>query len=155
LLSLAASLVPYAYLNSIVLLRPPADASAGARKQLDAIVDRGTSTRAAIMQIVRPDAVIMADNGQAVGHILDMRTISLVGPAFSAIVWNEATVRSTMRQFNVAAVVITPPTSAHLEDDDLPSPFVRELAQGHAPSWLTLALRSGRVLVYIPAFPER
>ena len=84
-----------------------------------------------------------------------MRTISLVGPAFGTIVWNEATVRSTIRRFNVAAVVITPPISGHLEDDDLPSPFVRELAQGQSPSWLTLALRSGRVLVYIPAFPER
>ena len=125
LLSLAASLLPYAYLNSLVLLRPPADASAGARRQMDAIADGGTSTRAAITQIVGPDAVIMANNGQAVGHVLGMRTISLVGPAFSTIVWNEATVRSTMRRFNVAAVVITPPISGHLEDDDLPSPFVR------------------------------
>lgn len=155
LLSLAASLLPYAYLNSLVLLRPPVDASAGARKQLDAIADGGTSTRAAITQIIPPDAVIMADNGQAVGHVLDMRTISLVGPAFSTIVWSEATVRSTMRRFNVAAVVIVPPISGHIEDHDLPSIFVRELAQGQSPSWLTLALRSGRVLVYIPASPER
>jgi len=155
LLSLASSLLPYAYLNSLVLLRPPADASAGARKQMDAIADDGTSTRAAITRIVRPDAVIMADNGQAIGHVLDMRTISLVGPAFSTIVWNETTVRSTMRRFNVAAVVITPPISGHLEDEALPSRFVHELAQGHSPSWLTLALRSGPVLVYIPASPER
>ena len=122
---------------------------------MDAIADGGTSTRAAITQIVGPDAVIMADNKQAVGHVLGMRTISLVGSAFGTIVWNETTVRSTIRQFNVAAVVITPPIPGHLEDDDLPSSFVRELAQGHPPSWLKLALRSGHVLVYIPASPER
>ena len=155
LLLLAASLLPYAYLNSLVLLRAPVDASAAARAQMDAFADNGKVTRTAIAQIVGTNGVIMSNNGQVVGHVLGMRTISLIGPAFSTIVWNEATVRSTMRRFNVAAVVITPPISGHLEDDDLPSPFVRELAQGQSPSWLTLALRSGRVLVYIPAAPER
>jgi hypothetical protein len=149
LLSLAASLLPYAYLNSLVLLRAPSDASAGARTQMDAIADGGISTRAAITQIVG-DAVIMANNGQAVGHVLGLRTISLVGPAFSTVDWNEATVRATIQRFNVGAVVITAPTAEKPEDDAMPSAFTRQLALGNSPSWLRLALRSGRVLVYVP-----
>jgi hypothetical protein len=79
-----------------------------------------------------------------------LRTISLVGPAFSTVDWNEATVRATIQRFNVGAVVITAPTAEKPEDDAMPSAFTRQLALGNSPSWLRLALRSGRVLVYVP-----
>jgi hypothetical protein len=75
----------------------------------------------------------------------------MVGPTFSRVIWDEQTVRATAQRFHVAAVVISVPTPAQADDeDDIPSPFVRQLARGTAPAWLKLEHQSGSVLTYVP-----
>jgi hypothetical protein len=155
LVLLGASLLPYAYLNALVWLRHPIDASAGVRAQMDERADGGKTIRQAIWELVGPDGVVLANNGQAVGHVLGAKTVSLVGPAFSTIVWDEASVQSAIQRFNVHAVVITLPAAGRPADEALASAFVRQLARGASPPWLTLVSRSAGVLVYVPRLPAR
>ena len=96
--------------------------------------------------------VIVANNGQAVGFVLGLPTVSLVGPHFSTLEWDEMAVQETVRRFDAGVVVISVPPPALLGDDDyLPSAFVRRLAVGDAPPWLRLVHRSSDVLVYVPS----
>jgi hypothetical protein len=155
LVLLGTSLLPYAYLNALVSLRHPVDASAAVTAQMDELVDGKKTIREAIAELVGPDGVIMANNGQAVGHVLGAKTVSLIGPAFSTTVWDEVSVESAIRRFNVQAVVITLPAPGRPADEAIASAFVRQLAQGAAPPWLTLAFRSAGVLVYVPHLPAR
>ena len=148
-IALAASFCLYAYLNALVMRRPVVNAAAEVVAMMDGAADNGKAIRSAIGDIVG-SGVILANNGQAVGHVLGVRTVSMVGPMFSTAVWNEAAVRETMQRFKVAAVVISAPIAGQPEDDELPSPFIRQLASGQSPAWLKLASRSDRILVYVP-----
>jgi hypothetical protein len=152
--ALAASFCLYAYLNIAVMRRPVTNAAAPVIEMLDGSADNGKSIRSAIGDIVG-SGVILANNGQAVGHVLGLRTVSMVGPMFSTAVWNEATVQQAIRRFKIAAVVISAPIAGQPQDDELPSPFIRQLSLGQSPAWLKLATRSNRVLVYVPDTPSR
>jgi hypothetical protein len=67
--------------------------------------------------------------------------------------WNEKAVQKAVRQFNAAAIVVYVPTVTQWNDDDfVPSPFVRQLAQGTAPWWMKLVYRSHELLIYAPRF---
>ena len=148
--ALALSLCLYVYLNLLVIRRPLVDQVTAVAARFDSQTG-GTTSRAAILSSVGPHGVILANNGQAVGHVLGRPTISMVGPTFSRVVWDEQTVRATAQRFHVAAIVISVPTPEQADDeDDIPSSFVRRLAQGTAPAWLKLEHRSGSVLTYVP-----
>ena len=148
-IALAASFCLYAYLNALVMRRPAVNAAAEVVAMMDGAAENGKTIRSAIGDIVG-SGVILANNGQAVGHVLGARTVSMVGPTFSTAIWNEAKVREAIRRFQVAAVVISAPIAGQPQDDELPSPFIRQLASGQPPAWLKLASRSDRILVYVP-----
>lgn len=151
LAALAICLCSYVYLNLLVIRKPLADQATAVAERLDAGGESGRSARAAILNRVGPRGVVLANNGQAVGFVLGRPTISMVGPAFSRIVWDEETVRATIERFHIAEVVISAPAQGQPDnDDDIPSPFVRQLAQGRAPAWLRLQQQSGSVLTYVP-----
>jgi hypothetical protein len=152
--ALAASFCLYAYLNAAVLRRPALNAAAPVVEMLEGRIDGGKTIRSVIGDIVG-SGVILANNGQALGHVLGLQTVSMVGPAFSTAVWDEAAVQQAIRRFKVAAVVISLPLAGQPEDDDLPSPFVRQLSLGKSPAWLNLASRSNRILVYVPNTASR
>jgi Dolichyl-phosphate-mannose-protein mannosyltransferase len=153
-IALAASFCLYSYLNALVMRRPAVNAAAEVVAMMDSSADNGKTIRSAIGGIVG-SGVILANNGQAVGHVLGVRTVSMVGPSFSTAVWNEATVREATQRFGVAAVVISAPIAGQRQDDELPSPFIRQLASGRSPAWLKLASRSDRILVYVPDTASR
>ncbi len=151
LAALAICFCCYLYLNLLVIRKPLADQVVAVNVRLDGSGGGPTSARAAILNRVGPRGVLLANNGQATGFVLDRPTVSMVGPAFSRVVWDEETVRATILRFHVAAVVISPPVQRDPEDDDdIPSPFVRQLARGNAPAWLTLQYRSDALLTYVP-----
>ncbi|WP_458237400.1 phospholipid carrier-dependent glycosyltransferase [Pseudomonas sp. P5_A2_2] len=152
--ALAASFCIYAYLNAAVLRSPALNAAAPVVEMVEGTVDDGKSIRSVIGDIVGP-GVILANNGQALGHVLGLRTVSMVGPTFSTAVWDEAAVQQAIRRFKVAAVIISAPIAGQPEDDNLPSPFIRELSLGKSPAWLKLASRSKRILVYVPDTASR
>lgn len=149
LVALAASFCLYAYLNILVMRRPAVNATAEVASMMNGTTNDGKTIRSAIGDIVG-SGVILANNGQAVGHVLGVPTVSMVGPTFNTAIWDEATVRETIQRFKVAAVVISAPIAGQPQDDELPSSFIRQLASGQSPAWLKLTSRSARVLVYVP-----
>jgi hypothetical protein len=149
--ALAASFCLYVFLNFLVFRLPPVDRASAVASQMDVVSSDGTSARAAILDHVGANSVIVANNGQAVGYVLGLPTVSLVGPHYSSIEWNEGAIRDTVRRFDAGVIVISAPQPGAPDDSDfIPSSFVRQLALGEAPSWLQLAYRSSDVLVYVP-----
>jgi hypothetical protein len=150
--ALATGVCLYAFLNLLVLTGPERAGWLSVAKVLDSTSGDGKSARAAVQELVGPNGVVIANNGQTIGHLLARPTVSLVGPHFSSLEWNEKTILDTVRQFNAKAIVIYVPVSGQWDDTDyVPSPFVRRLAQGgDAPSWMRLAYRGDNVIVYAP-----
>jgi hypothetical protein len=150
LAALAISFCCYAYLNLLVIRKPVDNQGAIVAAQFNSGARGLAASRAAVLSLIGPQGAILANNGQAVGYFLGRPTISTVSPTFSNVVWDEQTVRETIRQFHLTAVVITAPTPGRPDDSDIPSPFIEQLAQGSAPAWLKLADRSGMLLTYVP-----
>jgi hypothetical protein len=163
---LIGSFIPYAFLNLSALRNPPLlDVSvlAGA---LDSTGSAAKSARAVIRELVGQDGVIVANNGQAVGYVLQRPTLSLVGQEFSTVEWNESTLRATVQRFHVAAVLIVGDAVAEQltpgilvrqgagVKNDLPSRLVEELVHGTPPQWMKLVHRSGGILIYVPELPS-
>jgi hypothetical protein len=150
---LLASLVPYVALNLAGLGDPSPVDGAAVAAAFDERDAGGRSARTVIGAITGPDGVIIANDGQAVGYELQTRTVSLVGPDYSLLTWDDATLRATVERFHVAAVVISTeiPTGLGNGVDDLPSPLIQALAAGQSPPWLRLAYRSAMIVVYVPA----
>jgi hypothetical protein len=150
LLALGGSFCFYAWLNLSVARVPPVDRVSLVAERLDSIAGDGRSARSVVRNLAGPQQVIVANNGQAIGYVLGHPAVSLVGPTFSEIRWDEEAMRDVVRRFHAAAIVISAPIAGQPETDDLPSPFVRQLAQGVAPPWLKLVFRSRDHLVYQP-----
>ncbi|MEP7294845.1 MAG: phospholipid carrier-dependent glycosyltransferase [Burkholderiales bacterium] len=148
--ALAISFCCYAYLNILVIRKPLENQEALVAEQFSAGAGGAAASRAAVLRLTGPQGAILANNGQAVGYFLGRPTISTVGPEFSPVVWDEQTVRDTLRRFDIKAVVITVPAPGRPDNGDVPSPFIERLTQGKAPAWLTLVDRSATVLTYAP-----
>ena len=154
LLALVTSLSLYVYLNLLIFQAPRQSGWVPIAAALDAKSTDGRSVRAVVHEATGTNGVVMANNGQTIGHLLARRTVSLVGTHFSTIEWNEDSLRETARRFKVKAIVVYAPTTSEEWDGGsvVPSAFVKKLAQGDAPTWLHLEYRSGNLLVYVPQF---
>jgi hypothetical protein len=141
--ALGTSFCCYVALNVAVVVRRPTDAPLPCvGRLLDSAAVDGKTARAAVLQIVDRDRVVVANYGQAVGYALGRPTVSLVSPDLSPVEWDEKTTHSVVDRYNAAAVVI------YANNHFMPSAFIRQLAQGKAPSWMKLAYRSSEFLVY-------
>jgi hypothetical protein len=151
LLALGATLCSYAVLNALLLFRSPPSLEASFARLMTAPPTQAMQAQSLVAKLSGSDGVIVANNGQVVGHAFNRPTVSLVAPHYSRVEWNEEAVRRLVEQYKAAAIVIYVPTGAEWDDDDIvPSPFVRQLAQGHAPSWMNLVYRSDQLVVYSP-----
>ena len=95
---LGASFCVYMLLNIVAFRQPPIDRAALVASQMDMVSGDGTSARASILAHVGANQVIIANNGQAVGYVLGLPTVSLVGPHYTDVEWDEATIRETARR---------------------------------------------------------
>jgi hypothetical protein len=145
LFALGAGFCCYVVLNLTVVVRPPTDyrPPSFARLMDSASVD-GKTARAAVLELVDPARVVVANYGQAVGHLLGRPTVSLVDTNYSPLEWDEKAIHDVVDRYNAAAIVI------YANNHFMPSAFVRQLAQGEAPSWMKLVYRSSEFLVYEP-----
>ncbi len=152
LLALGASFCCYVVANFVLVVRPPSSFdSSSVAKLMDSTSIDGKAAHAAVLELVGPTRVVVANNGQVIGHVLERPTVSLVGPHYSAVEWNEKAIHDVVYQYNAAAIVIYVPIAGQWDNGDfVPSPFVRQLAQGEAPSWMKLVYRSSEFLVYEP-----
>lgn len=99
---------------------------------------------------VPADAVLLAVEGQATGHVLQRETVSVVGRLFTDMVWDEGEVRRTVEKFGVDYVIVYPQVVASGGVDRLDSEFLRDLSNRRPRPWLELAASNGRALVYRP-----
>ncbi len=153
---LAAGTCLYACLNLLVLMGTQRTDWRSVASALDSTSGDGKSARAVIQELAGAGGVVVANNGQTIGHLLARPTVSLVGPFFSKVEWNETAILDTVRQFNARAIVIYVPASDQRDNSDIVLLlFVRGLTQSDAPSWMRLAYRSDNVIVYAPRPEER
>jgi len=125
---------------------PPQPAQSDAVAELASKDSRGMATSDIIRRLTGAHGTLMATNGQALGYLLGVPTVSLVGPEFSSRRWDEGYVRDTIRRFSVSAVALnrfSPPGG----DSD----FISDLASGHAPSWLIPVATTPLVVIYRPS----
>lgn len=146
-ITLAASFCVYVFLNLPMFWQPPEAYAAEMRSMLDE-ADGGKSARAAVLELTGERNVIAASNGQALGYTLGRPTLSLVGTHYSAVEWNETALRDAVQRFDAKALVLTTPEAGFLYDE--PSAFIRDLARGLTPEWLSLVHRSRGLVVYAP-----
>jgi hypothetical protein len=162
---LIGSLIPYAYFNLSALRNPPPLDISVLASALDSTGSGTKSARAIIQELAGQDGVIVANNGQAVGYVLQKPTLSLVGQAFSTVEWNDSTLHATVQRFHAAAILIVGDAVAEqlipktlvwpgAGVNDLPSRLVEDLAHGNPPQWMKLVHRSGGILIYVPELPS-
>lgn len=145
LFALGASFCCYIALNFAMVVRPPTDyAPPSVVGLMDSASVNGKTARAAVLEHANPTQVVVANDGQAIGYALGRPVVSLVGPINSPVEWNETAIHDVVDQYNAAAIVI------YANNSFLPSPFVRQLAQGETPSWMKLVYRSSEFFVYEP-----
>ena len=150
-LALWAAFLLYAGLNLSAIRYPQVDRARLVEAELNARTRDGVSVREVVRRLAGRSGIIVANNGQAVGYVLDRATVSLPGPRYSAVRWNEGALRRLVDRYQAKVVLITAPDSAQPADDDLiPTPFVGRLARGTPPAWLHLEGRAGNMLVYVP-----
>jgi hypothetical protein len=143
--ALVISFCCYVVLNYVMIIRPPTDYSIPSIERLVASRSAdGTTAGTVILELAGPEQVIVANDGQAVGHALKRPTVSLAESLYSRAEWNEQAVYDTVGQYDAAALVI------YTTELLLPSPFVRDLARGDSPPWMKLVYQSSDVLVYQP-----
>jgi len=143
--ALGTSFCCYVALNLAMVVRPPMDdAPPSVDRLLDSASVDGKTARESVLQLVDPARVVVANYGQAVGYALGRPTVSLVSPDLSPVEWDEKATHKVVDRYHAAALVI------YANNHFLPSAFIRQLAQGEAPSWMRLVYRSSEFLVYEP-----
>jgi hypothetical protein len=145
LFALGASFCCYVALNCAMVVRPPTEyAPSSFAGLVDSTSADGKTARAAVLELADPTRVVVANYGQAIGYALRRPTVSLVDTNYSPLEWNEKAIQDVVYQYHAAAIVI------YANNRFMPSPFVRQLAHGEAPSWMKLVYRSSDFLVYEP-----
>lgn len=116
------------------------------QRELAAQVSPGVSLRAWIEGNIRPDETIVATRGQATGHVLGRKTVSLVAHEYSKQDWDQRTVRDLMETYRARFIILYADDRSDLEVTR-ESPFLTGLIRGVRPPWLTEAARTRDVLV--------
>jgi hypothetical protein len=114
-----------------------------------AAMPSGGSLRSWVEANVAADGNIVAADGQATGHVLHRKTVTLIGRANSNSIWEEPQVREVMTVFDADFLILYPevPSSPASEVQN-ESTFLTALAQGREPSWLRLAAENPFVKVF-------
>jgi hypothetical protein len=89
----------------------------------------------------------VASDGQATGHVLKRRVLSLVSPQYSDQLWTEEAVREAMNRFG-ARYLLVYDGSGEPEASTRSSAFLSALAGGSAPGWLGVLADNGRARLF-------
>jgi hypothetical protein len=139
--------VAYAAVNLRFLLEDPGVMShQEVQARLGAPVAAGESLRDWLEREVRPEATLVATDGQATGYVLQRKVLSLVFPPFSDQLWTEDAVREAMTRFGARHLLVYHGSD---ESDALArSAFLNGLAGGSTPAWLHLLADNGRAKLF-------
>jgi len=100
-----------------------------------------------IEQHVPPDATILANEGQAVGFLVQRKTVSLVSDRYGSSLSDEADVRRAMATYRASFIIL-------IKDREGDHQFVRKsfflngLTEGHIPPWLELAAQTPEGIIF-------
>jgi hypothetical protein len=131
--------------------RQPFDVAAPFAHRLEVVGTSGESAGSVIKRLAGEQGVLVANEGQVLGHLLGRPTVSLVDPHWTRTVWTEQAVHAVLQQYGAAVLVMTLPTNSD-EAADL-SDFQRRLIAGTSPAWALRAFESSKFVVYRPMEP--
>jgi hypothetical protein len=117
---------------------------------LEAPTPSGESLTTWVQSNIPADANIVATFGQATGHALQRKTVSLVGSQYSNQQWDEPHVRNIMLRFHATFLILYPDEPSHPAPDvQKESPFLASLARGEEPAvWLRLVAHNPHIMVF-------
>jgi hypothetical protein len=128
-----------------LLTRPVAPITAGLQRVFKEEVQPGVSLERWLRSHVSPSNVIVAVNGQAVHYVLKRPVVSVIEPEFSDRQTDETRFHALMSQYHARYILVFPGSNLVQERD---IPFLRSLAAGSSPAWLTLATKTRDVTLY-------
>lgn len=109
----------------------------------------GQSAARALREALGAHRRILANDGQAIGYLSEIDTVSLVSMEYSTTTWTEAELQKTARTFDVGAFVIRRPDSNEAGNADVvPSEYVMRLANLTHPEWLVPVYVTEALVIY-------
>jgi hypothetical protein len=111
-------------------------------------VQPGISMRRWLQNALPPNATLVATDGQAAHYVLGQPVLSIIEPKFSRYFWDEAGVRSLMRQRRTSYFLLFPGAPPDSVPEQQSTPFLKALSAGQPPSWLNVAARTPDVILY-------
>lgn len=148
--TIAVGLVTYAFLNLTGYAMFERRSSIPAMERIvDARDFQGRSGRQVALQLASEGRVLVANEGQVLGHVLGTPTVSLADPWWTAATWNEETIRNLLYTYRAAGLLILRPTT-QAEYADL-TDFQLQLSRGVAPYWMRMAFQSSSLAIYVPS----
>jgi hypothetical protein len=145
--AIAALVAAILVVHSRSLLTPPTRPLAAAVQQVfQEEVEPGISVGRWLSNHVSPKDVIVATNGQAVHYILNRPVVAVINPAFTGRRTDEVGFHAVMDQFRARYLLVFPGSKVVQEQDDIP--FLRSLAAGSPPGWLSLAAKARDAELY-------
>jgi hypothetical protein len=144
----------YVFLNVRSTLLPRAGGSVFADRRIAGLMNAptasGVSLRSWIEANIPADESIVAADGQATGHVLHRKTVSMVAHDNSTYNWGEPQVRSAMTRFDADFLILYAATpSGSVPQVQAESPFLGDLMQDkESPEWLRLAAENAYVKVF-------
>ncbi len=149
--AVVAALFIYVSLNMLCYFhRVPFDAVGPVAMRLDSETSNGETARRVILKLLGSDGVMVANEGQVIGHALGVKTVSLPDPRWSSTTWDEEEIHQVLVRFRAAALVIWRPTT-RAELEDLTSDQLA-LAAGRSPDWMRKVFLSEHFVVYAPTY---
>jgi hypothetical protein len=97
---------------------------------------------------VRPNDSIVAVNGQMLHYLVGRPVISVIEPVFTSRATNEAGFKALMQARHVRFLMVMPGASASDTPEQEETPFLRDLAAGIVPPWLTPGARTLNLAVF-------
>lgn len=131
-----------------LVLSPPPPPHLIASEALSQDVAPGIPAVEWLRQRVPASGALVAVNGQAVHYLLQRPVVSVIEPEYSNRPPSGDAMRSLMTRFGAAYLLVFPGSAPQYLDSQTENPFLRRLAAGSAPEWLTLAARSRSVAIY-------
>ncbi len=135
-------------IQSRSLVPSPVSPSDQVQMVLSQEVEPGVSMRRWLEDRIPPANTIAAVDGQALHQVLKRPVVSIIDPVFRDRQTDEAEIESLMKQFHARYLVVYPGWSANIVPEQHAIPFLRNLASGMAPPWLTFAARTRNVAVF-------
>jgi len=130
-----------------LLVRVP-QPGAQLRAALAAEVSPGVSAAQWLRDHTRVNDPMVAVDGQMLHYFVQRPVVSIIEPVYSNRRTDSASFHALMHAYGARYLVVRPGAAPGEAPEQEAIPFLRDLAAGRAPSWLTLAVRGANIAVF-------